>query len=194
MVGKDKKTIVHPKVAARVVCVFPKQDVQIADTKVTRLDSQVLIPWLQTYELGQGIDALTGHSRISPFKNVKKLPIAHESDLRSDLEIRIVHGLHERSNLLRFQGQGTINTHSPVTLGGSFLGERAESVSDVSFMIEHNAYGEYHFETLNTDDLKLTPEAQGLLKTPTQFRQRYGDYFILGYQRRYAFNALVQFT
>jgi hypothetical protein len=80
-----------------------------------------------------------------------------------------------------------------VTLGGSFLGESAQSVSDASFMIEHNACGEYHFETLNTDDLELTPEAQHLFETPSKFRERYGDYFIIGYQRRYTFSALLKF-
>ena len=63
---------------------------------------------------------------------------------------------------------------------------------ETSFMIEQYVYGEYHFETLNMDDLELTVGAQSKLQeSPERFRDEYGDYFIVGYQRRFMFSALT---
>ncbi|KAH9970155.1 hypothetical protein BJV74DRAFT_263023 [Russula compacta] len=42
------------------------------------------------------------------------------------------------------------------------------------------------------DDLELTDSARSLLQeAPNKFRDKYGDYFIVGYQRRFMFSALI---
>ncbi|KAH9970167.1 hypothetical protein BJV74DRAFT_867453 [Russula compacta] len=67
------------------------------------------------------------------------------------------------------------------------------SNSKASFMIEQFVHGYYHFENLNMDDLQLSDRAKSLLQvSPDKFRDEYGDYFILGYQRRFMFSALIE--
>jgi hypothetical protein len=133
-----------------------------------------------------------GISKASPFRD-ESLEAAPDSDPPTfHAELKTVHGQHEISKKRRFQGQGTINTHSPVTLEASFASERASRDSEASFMIEQYAHGEYYFDALEKDKLQLTDEAQSLLQSPGKFREQYGDYFIVGYQRRFTFSALFE--
>jgi hypothetical protein len=74
----------------------------------------------------------------------------------------------------------------------SFSREMTRSQLESSFFIEQYVHGEYHFETLDMDDLELTDSARSLLQeAPDKFRDEYGDYFIVGYQRRFMFSALI---
>ena len=118
----------------------------------------------------------------------------HGTDLRSSSDTRIIQGLHERwqGHTSRFHVQGTVNPSIPLKLGGSVATSSLDALSKSSFMLEHWAFGEYNFESLDVTELELTPAAQELLKDPDQFREQYGDYFIVGYQRRYHFHALLE--
>jgi hypothetical protein len=159
----------------------------------TKLDSEVETTWLDTSELGQGIDAVKGRSRPSPFKGVERLKVVPDSDPpRLESNSKVVHGQHEVSAKRRFHAQGTINTHSPLTIEASFTRETTRSDSETSFMIEQFVHGSYHFERLKTGNLQLTDRAKSLLRrSPHKFRDEYGDYFIVGYQRRFMFSALI---
>jgi hypothetical protein len=185
----DFCNIVRSSRSSQLVSLQPNIDPSLH----TKLDPQVLTPWLDTFELGQGIDAVNGDSRPSPFKGIERLKVAPDSDPpRLESNSKIVHGQHEVSAKRRFHAQGTINTHSPLTLEASFAREMTRSDSKASFMIEQFAHGYYHFEKLNVNGLHLTDRAKSLLqRSPHKFRDEYGDYFIVGYQRRFVFSALV---
>jgi hypothetical protein len=135
-----------------------------------------------------------GISKASPFrdKSLKVVPDPEADSPTFEADLKIVHGQHEISKKRRFHGQGTINTHSPLTLEASFASERASRDSKASFMIEQYAHGEDFFDNLEKDELRLTDKAQSLLQSPGEFREHYGDYFIVGYQRRFTFSALFE--
>ena len=159
----------------------------------TKLDSEVKTTWLDSFELGQGIDALNSCSRRSPFKDIESLKVVPDSDPpHLEYDSNVVHGQHEVSNKRRHYAEGTINTHSPLTIMTSFARERTSSDSKTSLMIEQFVNGYYNFEKLKTDSLQLTDEAKSLLRqSPDKFRDEYGDYFIIGYQRHFMFSALI---
>ncbi|KAH9970157.1 hypothetical protein BJV74DRAFT_867423 [Russula compacta] len=159
----------------------------------TNLDSQVKVPWLDTYVLGEGVDALDGDVKLSPFEGIRSLQVGEAQSLQSrESSLKIVNGQHEISKKCRFHAQGTINTHSPLILEASSSREIRRSDSETSFMIEHYISGEYPFEMLTTNELRLTNSARKLLEqSPRKFRDQYGDYFIAGYQRQFMFSALI---
>ncbi|KAH9970165.1 hypothetical protein BJV74DRAFT_263290 [Russula compacta] len=158
-----------------------------------RLDPQVSTPWLDTFELGHGIDAVNGDPRPSPFEDIERHRVVRDSDPPTvESGSKVVHGQHEVSKKSRFRAQGTINTHSPLTLEASFARGTTRIDSKASFMIEQFVHGYYHFDNLKTGNLRLTHRAKSLLqRSPHRFRDEYGDYFIVGYQRRFTFSALI---
>ncbi|KAH9970161.1 hypothetical protein BJV74DRAFT_263254 [Russula compacta] len=125
---------------------------------------------------------------------MKPLKVVPDSDLpERESSSKIVHGQHEVSNKHRFHAHGTINTYSPLTLKASFARETTRSDFKASFMIEQLVHGHYHFEVLETGNLQLTDRAKSILqRSPHRFRDEYGDYFIVGYQRRFMFSALIE--
>lgn len=58
-------------------------------------------------------------------------------------------------------------------------------------MVEYWIDGKYDFERAADRDLTLTVEAKKFVRDPYEFRKRYGDYFICGFQRRYSFHSIV---
>ena len=92
-----------------------------------------------------------------------------------------------------FTHKAPFNTHFPLAIEASFARETTRSNFETGFMIEQYVHGYYHFEVLNMDDLQLTDRAESLLQvSPDKFREEYGDYFIVGYQRRFMFSALIE--
>lgn len=109
------------------------------------------MPWLDTFVLGEGIDALNGDVKLSPFEGIRSLQVGEAQSLQSrESSLKIVYSQHEISKKCRFHAQGTINTHSPLTLETSSSREIRRSDAETSFMIEHYIYGEYQFEMLWT--------------------------------------------
>ena len=88
--------------------------------------------------------------------------------------------------------QGTVNSMSPLALNASFDMETSQFSSDYSFLLETVVSGEYDFQQLDLGVLELTSDALASSKTHGEFREEYGDYFVLGLKRRYWFHALVE--
>ena len=151
------------------------------------------MPWLSTFELGQGIDALTGASKGRALEDIIWSSDAHPSDHKSSATSRVIHHLHELYHDIHVGTAATINISSPVALSASFDYLRSRTLSSSSFMIEYKIDGQYGFERPPHNDLKLTPDAQQCLDDPETFRERYGDYFVYGFQRGYSFQAIVHY-
>jgi hypothetical protein len=107
----------------------------------------------------------------------------------------IIHMLDEQRSETRIHTDATINLGSlPATIGAKFDYKHASTDSATSFMIQYWIDGQYAFDQVARRDLKFTPEAKEYARAyPREFRKRYGDYFIIGYQRRYSFRAIVNY-
>jgi hypothetical protein len=154
---------------------------------------EVQVPWLDTFELGQGIDALTGAAKGRALEDIMWSPEAQPSDHKSSATSRIIHHLHELHHDVHAGTTATINISSPVALSASFDYLRSRSWSSSSSMIEYKVDGQYGIERPPLHTLELTPEARECLTDPKKFRERYGDYFVYGFQRGYSFYAIVQY-
>ena len=159
----------------------------------TSLQIEVQMPWLDIFDLGQGVDALTGATKGSAFQDVIWTTDRRPNDHRSTATSRIIHHLHELHHDVHFGPAATINSSSPVALSTSFdyLGSRA--MSPPSFIVEYKISGQYGFERPPPGKFELTSEAEQCLSDPKTFRERYGDYFVYGFQRGYSFHTLVHY-
>jgi hypothetical protein len=174
---------------------FLKTPLQSVKTSAfARLDAEPEIPWLHTFQLRCGVDALTGEPKISALKRptVRGKSRPNVDSTRAYAAVKAIRGVHQQSRRHKFEGQGTVNSMSPLALNASFAMQTSRFSSDHTFLVETVVFGEYDFEKLDLDVLELTSGALALSKTPRKFRERYGDYFVLGLKRRYWFHALVE--
>jgi hypothetical protein len=166
------------------------------------LDPEPQIPWLETFHLRSGVDALTGQPKASALKRPttgredsdKSLPTRSPNDgsARAHTAVKAIRGVHQQSREHKFEGGGTVNSTSLLAFGASFTMQTSQFSSNHSFLVETVVSGEYDFEKLDLEDLELTSEALALSKKPQEFRRIHGDYFVLGSKRRYWFHALVE--
>ena len=159
----------------------------------TSLQIEVQMPWLDTFELGQGIDALTGASKGTAFQDVIWTSDGRPIDHKSTATSQIIHHLHELHHDIHFGVAATVNSSSPVALSTSFDYLRSKALSSSSFIVEYKNSGQYGFERPPRSKFELTHEAEQCLDDPKTFRQRYGDYFVYGFQRGYSFHTLVHY-
>jgi hypothetical protein len=108
-------------------------------------------------------------------------------------EVEVIHGVNKQWRKHKFGGRGTVNSMmSPIALDASLAMQTSHISSKHSFLVETIVSGGYDFEKLDLEDLELTSEALALSKTPEEFRKIHGDYFVLGFKRRFWFHALVE--
>jgi len=151
------------------------------------------IPWQPNFEIGLGINALTGNTTSVPFAKVsKEIP---DPGL-TNIYIRAVRDTDVNSELREFGGGASFDlAYSPAdsfTAGVKAMIRRGmkEASLDQAFIL---------FSATETPIVaqdaafELTLEAQALAKSdPWRFRERYGDYFIAG--AKYAVKYAVVFV
>ena len=160
----------------------------------SELDPEPEIPWLKSFYLRCGVDALTGVPKVSALKRptVPNKSLPNHGPPKTDFMVKIIRGVHQQWRMHKFKGRGTVNPMSPLALNASFAVQTSHSSSNHLFLVETIVSGEYDFEKLDLEVLELTSEALALSKTPGEFRKRHGDYFVLGSKNRYWFHALVE--
>ena len=168
----------------------------VMNLPTTVLDQELQIPWQETFYLRCGVDALTGDPKYSALKQftVRDNILIPDRKKQDTVVVEIIHGVHQqlRKQSQKFEVQGTVNPMSASALNSSFAIQTSHVSPDDSFLVETIVSGEYDFEYLDLDDLKLASKAKASSKTPRKFRNIYGDYFIIGFKRRYWFHALVE--
>jgi hypothetical protein len=170
------------------------QSVITSGISATQLDPEPQIPWLETFHLRSGVDALTGEPKVSALKRptVPDKSLPNDGPAKANVVVKVIHGVHQQSRMHKFEVRGTVNPISPLALNASLAMQTSHSSSNHSFLVETIVSGEYDFEKLDLEDLELTSEALALSKTPGKFRKIHGDYFVLGFKRRYWFHALME--
>jgi len=174
---------------------FLKTLLQSAITSaIAELDSEPEIPWSKSFRLRCGVDALTGDPKSYALKGppVRDKSFSNQGPPRTDFVVEVIRSVHQQRRMHKFEGQGTVNSMSPLALNASLAIRTSHASTNDSFMIETVVSGEYDFEQLDLEDLELTDNALALSKTPEKFRKTYGDYFVLGFKNRYWFHALVE--
>jgi hypothetical protein len=170
------------------------QSVITSGITATQLDPEPQIPWLETFHLRSGVDALTGEPKVSALKRptVPDKSLPNDGSAKANVVVEVIHGVHQQSRMHKFEGRGTVNSMSPLALNASFAMQTSHSSSNHSFLVETIVSGEYDFEKLDLEDLEPTSDALALSRTPGEFRKIHGDYFVLGFKRRHWFHALVE--
>jgi hypothetical protein len=166
----------------------------VVTSEFAQLDPEPQIPWLESFHLRTGVDALTGEPKVSALKRptVPDQSLPNDGSARANIMVEVIRGVHQQSRMRRFEGRGTVNSMSPLALNASLAMQTSHISSKHSFLVETVVSGEYDFEKLDLEDLELTSEALALSKSPGEFRKIHGDYFVLGFKRRYWFHALVE--
>jgi hypothetical protein len=169
----------------------------VVTSEFAQLDPEPQIPWLESFHLRSGLDALTGEPKVSALKrHTVQVPAKSLSNdgpaIIDKFEVEVIHGVHQQSRMHRFEARGTVNSMSPIALNASLAMQTSHISSNHSFLVETIVSGGYDFEKLDLEDLELTSEALALSKIPGEFRKIHGDYFVLGFKRRFWFHALVK--
>ncbi|KIK63376.1 hypothetical protein GYMLUDRAFT_466210 [Collybiopsis luxurians FD-317 M1] len=144
-----------------------------------------------TFQLGQGVDALTGQARgraLAYFKNPTR-SVGPTCNIRT----RMVEEFHQLDSDVRIASNATINLGTPaVSLAQTAELLKSRSLSKREFIIECTVEGQYDYDMLNLENLKLTAEARKVFqRSPAEFRNMYGDYFVAGFQRRYRSYTII---
>jgi len=162
---------------------------QEANQRTTSFEQVVApVPWLETFQLGAGVDAVTGGvagTAVKPFSpsaprvktsNESMNFIANEEKLRQEIEAslsgkyNIVPGIDAKASM-SYLNKLSFSQNSAVLV--------AKYVSSTDYA-EANTY-------------ELTEEAASLMKSdPTAFRKTYGDYFVAGVRKGSRFVALYR--
>lgn len=88
---------------------------------------------------------------------------------------------------------GTVNVDLPAAFGGHITYLASSDFASSTTMIEHKIEGEFGIERIDGQPLALKESARVLLETKrySEFRERYGDYFIAGVGSGYKFQAII---
>ena len=150
------------------------------------------IPWQDGFTFGHGVDAITGYlaqSAVEPFET-KPTQIKRSKEtfrlLFSDLDLE--------EEIFASAGIALNIGQVGFSLGGSSALTSKAKVSATSFSIlgTYTALFE-QFDLAQT--YQMTPEANEFAtSSPSQFRERYGDYFVAGGQRSSRFTALLTYS
>jgi hypothetical protein len=131
---------------------------------------EIQIPWQDDFDLGGGIDALSGKTKHRAFKDIAPLQSTEEGHVFVS-GANIIHSLHEQRSDARVDMSATINLSSPATIGAKLDYKQLRTFSSSALFEEHWIDGKYDFEHAALHDLKLTDAAQKVAEDPEKFRE-----------------------
>jgi hypothetical protein len=125
------------------------------------LDPEPQIPWLGSFYLSCGVDALTGRPQSLCSKEIHRAgqvySISNNSSTRAHTMVEAIRGVHQQSRKHKLEGQGTVNSMSSLALDAPFAMQTSQFSSSHSFLVGTVVSGEYDFEKLGLGVLELTP-------------------------------------
>lgn len=148
------------------------------------------IPWRTGFQVGAGIDALTGGIRASALKSLGKLGHPGKTP-ECDYKVRIFSSQDLQLTQRGFGAAAGIALAWPqIDLGAQFEHKSEQSTSETDFIICCEATGLHQAEILVSPVLDSTVCNQ--VGDPVDgFRQKYGDYCIAGLQRGYGCLVMI---
>jgi hypothetical protein len=158
---------------------------RIGGSPKTDLDSVIAgLPWLEGVAFGDGIDAITGGVKGHA---LQKFTLKDSPSKNTTEYIRLVQTESDLNREIETSASGKYNIEG-VTVSASmkYLSEVKYSEVYTTLIAQYTSeYDDYD----QADAYILTPEAENLLATPTEFRRNYGDYFLAGGRRSSQFTA-----
>lgn len=148
---------------------------QIAEPAAKTLLNTTIVgqPWHQDYQLGLGIDAVTGQIRATA---VKPFKVQNEPTINPMFTYSLVQSESDIASMISASAQGSYNMEGvTASASTSYLNELAVSDLSVTLVAE---------VTVNRSQYSVAPVDQyQLAVTPgPDFREKYGDYFVAGYR------------
>ncbi|KIK63380.1 hypothetical protein GYMLUDRAFT_57599 [Collybiopsis luxurians FD-317 M1] len=139
------------------------------------------------FQLGQGVNAITGQPRGHALGSFTNENIVTGEGPTCNVHARVINEFHQLDSDVRIASNATINLGTPaasITQTAELL--KSKALSQREFIIECTIEGQYEYDKLLLKDLRLTPDAQKIFeRSHTDFRNLYGDYFVVGFRRRY---------
>ncbi|KAJ7167716.1 hypothetical protein C8R46DRAFT_255617 [Mycena filopes] len=162
-------------------------------TSQTELEGRVRLPWVEGESmLGFGFDALTGEFKVnSVFNHPVNLV---ETSKTAQSEIVIEHLKWQQ--VKEFQDEFEISVGATVNVPFPRIGANAKIAKILSentavsrIIMQYTVNVSFSAEYISDADVQLKEELHNL--DPLEFRARYGDYYIAGYQRGYSCRVIA---
>jgi hypothetical protein len=145
------------------------------DTPTTELNTSLLVPWLPEYDVGIGIDAITGQIRAS---GIVPPVLVEDPVLQQSYNSVLIKNATDLSSTIQGSLSASYNIQG-ATISGSTAYLRQIAVSELSVSLVVSSVIQ---ETGSTKaaSYALKPGANPI---DGKFRDKYGDFFIAGYRR-----------
>jgi len=158
-----------------------------ADSSDTVLDQVISdIPWQDNFEIGAGVNAVTGSVTGSALKSAVLKP----SQVKKSVEhYRFVQEESDLDREIEASTSGKYNIEGvTVTGSASYLSQVQFSDLSITLVASYESSNEGYDEP---DGFQLTDAAKKLMASdPKGFRDHYGDYFVAGARRQSSFLAI----
>jgi hypothetical protein len=125
-----------------------------------------------------------------------KKPSTKGTPAYENKDVRVVKDFYQLRDDFQIHSEATINLGSPTVA----VNARLESLKEKFFsnecvLIECRVEGHYHPDLLDLSACELTDEAKALIQSKSYkaFRDKYGDYFVQGYERHFKFSGIVAY-
>jgi hypothetical protein len=137
-------------------------------------------PWLSSFKIGRGINAVTGAVCGTPFTDQGPSDTQPQEYERIQTTVSSKHELEDILDI-SFFGSYNINNIAQVSAEASWLREVKFSETSMTILLELK-YLNKTYSTVNANSMTLINTASELLKKKdiTKFREMYGDYFVSG--------------
>ncbi|KAL0954734.1 hypothetical protein HGRIS_003687 [Hohenbuehelia grisea] len=191
--GSNKKTAVN-KPPAKVTFQDPKKSTAPEKPTITGgsyLQREVWIPWSKGFQVGDGIDALTGESMDSALEDESASLLsslgpqaAEETAETYILEWQRVHELRDEYEM---EATASINVACPAGFGVRYTSTMQQNNSISNLIVQHCVKGRFDPELI------ARPKLKGSVRElpDHKFREKYGDYYIAGLEKGYSCRITV---
>ena len=156
---------------------------QISSNPVTSLLNTTVVgqPWQKSYQLGLGVDAITGQLRASAVKPFTVTPAGQKS---TEFIYSLVQSESDLQSMISGSVKAAYNLEGVnVSASTSFLNEMAVSELSVT-LVAQVSIEESQYALAQKNELNVTPGED--------FRSKYGDYFVAGYRAGSSLYAIYQ--
>lgn len=146
------------------------------------------LPWADDFQLGIGINAVSGGKHASALKPFTPRPATTR---RTSEHYRLVQNEHDMSQELELSASGKYNIEGVnLSASASYLSKITFSELYISLVAQYESVFDQYDEA---ERYELTDEARNLLmRDPKQFRLSFGDYFVSGVRRFSRFTAVYR--
>ncbi|KAJ7739885.1 hypothetical protein B0H16DRAFT_1568184 [Mycena metata] len=162
-----------------------KVDLDTGETH-TELDQQTEIPWADSLRVGHGFDALAGVSKAGTVFQGFEIERSSQS---KHMQIHVEHltwqTVEEWRNKVEIGVGASVNLPSPQVGANAKIAQiLAKHATTSTILVQCTIDATFPPEYILEDTIRLQPGPHTL--SATDFRAKYGDYYVSGYQRGYS--------